>query len=866
MAFTKLEPNSVNTLATFEFANIKTDHITFANGQPWQSAATPVAAGSDSQVQYNDENSFAGDANFTYNSTTGTLTVSNIISDGAGLSNIAGSVITGNVAVAAVANYVTGGNVSGDVAGASHANVSDVANSVSGGNVSGAVAFATVANSVSGSNVSGQVSNALITGTVYTNAQPNITSLGTLTSLTVSGNANVGNIGSTSGVFTGNVTITGNLIVSGTTTTVNNENISSANTLITLHDPGTPLTNNDGKDIGILMRVFTTQDEYAFLGRASSSGDFEYYKSGSINESDDFVGSYGNIRGSSFVSVATTGSQPLRVNSTTQVTNLHSEFSGAVTTAAQPNITSVGILSNLTVSGNITSGNANLGNLTKSNFFSGNGSLITNINGANVTGTVANATYAATSGASGNLSTTSDNTTNASYYPVFQTAAGGTSSIKVSTGLSFNPGTSTLSTTNITSSNGNIANLTVTNSAHLGALTNLKITGGLPGYTITTDGLGNLTWGTGTPSGGTLGGAGFITVTKDTFTASGSANTYTLSITPASVAYIVVNIDGIVQQVSSYSLSSDVVTLSGMPASGEVIEITSYGVGGLPGGSTTQLQFNDGGVFQGSPYLTFNTSTSTLTASKFAGNGAGLINLTGANVTGFVPNANVSNTAFTVTTAAQPNITSVGSLTSLTVTGNVTSSNANLGNLVIANYHSGDGSLLSNITGGNVTGTVANATYAINANMAAYSANVTASSQPNITSLGSLTSLTVAGLTTAQLTSEVLVGKTGAGGVVLHDVTTSSIFYHTGIGGNFTANFTNVPTTANRSTVVILVLIQGSVPYIPNAVQIDGTAQTINWAGSAAPVGFANKKDIVAFTFLRTGGAWTVFGQLASYG
>lgn len=44
--------------------------------------------------------------------------------------------------------------------------------------------------------------------------------------------------------------------------------------------------------------------------------------------------------------------------------------------------------------------------------------------------------------------------------------------------------------------------------------------------------------------------------------------------------------------------------------------------------------------------------------------------------------------AQSVANAAQPNITSVGTLTSLTVSGNVTSANANLGNLITANFAS----------------------------------------------------------------------------------------------------------------------------------------------------------------------------------
>lgn len=62
---------------------------------------------------------------------------------------------------------------------------------VAGGNVTGEVAFAATANAVAGANVSGQVANALVSGTVYTAAQPNITSVGTLTSVEVSGTANV---------------------------------------------------------------------------------------------------------------------------------------------------------------------------------------------------------------------------------------------------------------------------------------------------------------------------------------------------------------------------------------------------------------------------------------------------------------------------------------------------------------------------------------------------------------------------------------------------------------------------------------------------------------------------------------------------
>jgi hypothetical protein len=68
-----------------------------------------------------------------------------------------------------------------------------------------------------------------------------------------------------------------------------------------------------------------------------------------------------------------------------------------------------------------------------------------------------------------------------------------------------------------------------------------------------------------------------------------------------------------------------------------------------------------------------------------------------------------------LTTNAQPNITSIGTLNSLTVTGNITSGNANLGNLVTANYFSGNASYMSNTLASRsstttvYTGSIANA-------------------------------------------------------------------------------------------------------------------------------------------------------------
>ena len=127
--------------------------------------------------------------------------------------------------------------------------------------------------------------------------------------------------------------------------------------------------------------------------------------------------------------------------------------------------------------------------------------------------------------------------------------------------------------------------------------------------------------------------------------------------------------------------------------------------------------------------------------------------------------------------------------------------------------------------------------------------------------------ITNGGLTTLKQTTEVLNTKTSATGTVTHDFSTGAIWYHSSISANFTANFTNVPTTNDRSIVLTLILNQGATAYVPNAVQIAGVAQTINWIGATGtPSGNDYQTDIVSFTLIRTASAWTVLGSLTTFG
>ena len=149
-----------------------------------------------------------------------------------------------------------------------------------------------------------------------------------------------------------------------------------------------------------------------------------------------------------------------------------------------------------------------------------------------------------------------------------------------------------------------------------------------------------------------------------------------------------------------------------------------------------------------------------VTANFFIGSGANLANIAGANVTGQVANALVAGTVYT---AAQPNITSVGTLTSLSVTGNISSGNATLGNLATANFFTGTlttnaqpnitsvGTLTSLDVTGNISSGNANLGNLATANF--FTGTLTTAAQPNITSVGNLTSLSITGNTSASLVS-----------------------------------------------------------------------------------------------------------------
>lgn len=678
MALTLLEPIIVNTAANFTFANasvtsnitagnVKTDNLLYANGSPY--VFTTNAGGSTTQVQFNDANAFAGSANFTFNKTSNTLSVTNIIANGAALTALNGSNVTGQVANALVAGTVytaaqpnitsvgllsalsvgpNSGLVMTGTSGYVRANSIQGTDGVSAiypayNGVSGAVGVTTnltvgvgaagnisangnvTANyfigngssltSIAGANVTGQVANALVSGTVYTAAQPNITSVGTLTNLSVSGNATVD----------GNLTVGGNLVY------INVETLRIEDPIIELGGGvnGAPLTSNDNKDRGSLLHYYTTAPVDAFMGWDNSNAEFGFGSNVSVTGEVVTFNAYGNLRAGSFLG---NGSQLASLNASS-----------------------------------ITSGTLDQARLANSSL---------TVNGTSIS-----------LGSSGTITA---NTTQALTLGTYLT------------GTSFNGGTAVTAAVDATSAN-----------------TANKI------------------------------------VARDT---------------------------------------------SG------------------------------------------NFSAGTITATL---NGA-------------------ATTAGTVTSAAQPNITSIGTLTSLGVNGTVTAVafTANTG------VFTGNGSGLSAIAGDNVIGVVANANFAVTASSATTAGTVTTAAQPNITSVGTLTTLNVSGFSAFYASQDRFSVINGATGIVTHDLANGGVFYHTSPAANFTPNFTNVPTTNNYTTVAVLFITQGATPQLPTAtsnIQISGSNVTIRWGGGSVPTGTANGVDMVSFSLIRNAGAWVVLGQAGGF-
>ena len=241
---------------------------------------------------------------------------------------------------------------------------------------------------------------AILTGTLSTNAQPNITSLGTLANLTISGNA----------VMLGNVILAGNLTSNAlasfaainstpignashstgrfttvTATTVNAGTI--GNTGATLTGTLSTAAQPNVTALGTITNLLaTTASATNLVGTTAVATNFStgnaVITGGSLNNTT--IGSTTHTTGRFTTVTATT------VNAGT-IGNSGATLTGTLSTAAQTNITSVGTLTALSVSGT-----GSFANVTSTNGFHwANGTPYSTSTGLSFTGIASNVTPSA---------------------------------------------------------------------------------------------------------------------------------------------------------------------------------------------------------------------------------------------------------------------------------------------------------------------------------------------------------------------------------------------------------------------------------------------------------------------------------------
>jgi hypothetical protein len=264
-----------------------------------------------------------------------------------------------------------------------------------------------------------------------------------------------------------------------------------------------------------------------------------------------------------------------------------------------------------------------------------------------------------------------------------------------------------------------------------------------------------------------------------------------------------------------------------------------------PGGSNTQIQYNDGGTtFGGSAGLTFNKVSNVMStpgnitaAGKITGVDASLGNAVTANY--FVGNlhgyANNALVADQVSQAIQANITQTGTMTFLNVAGDITG-----------------GNIYSNV------GTVS-ANTVIGTNL-----------------ISALSNLSVGGTTSIQQAKEKVVTEgTGAIGTINFDVLTQAILFKTANAtGNFTINVRGNSSvtldsvmSSNESMTICLINTNGPTAFYANVFKIDGTTVAPLYVANNAPTsGTSLGKDQYIYNIIKTAAnTYTVLGSKTGF-
>lgn len=249
-------------------------------------------------------------------------------------------------------------------------------------------------------------------------------------------------------------------------------------------------------------------------------------------------------------------------------------------------------------------------------------------------------------------------------------------------------------------SNANVASYLTTYSGNLTAQT-IAATGNISGGNlasfgdISTSGVvtgGNVSATSTVISGNVI--AGLVTATGNIMAAgmiSATGNITSTSIITASFYLGNVSLaDGLPEAYSNAAVVANLAALGSNPVSTTGNITADYYFGNVSLASGLPTAYSNAAVVANLAALGSNpvSTTGNITAGYFIGSGSALTSITGANVSGTVANATyatsagsatTATTAGTVTSAGQSNITSVGTLTSLSVSGSVSENSLGVG-------------------------------------------------------------------------------------------------------------------------------------------------------------------------------------------
>ena len=690
-----------------------------------------------------------------------------------GNSNVAIPSADGNVNITAVGNTTlvitgTGANISGTLNATGNANVGNIGATRGvftniageGGNIS----------NIQGANVSGAVSTATTAGTVTTNAQPNITSVGTLSNLSVTGNVTAANFfgalaNGNSNVSipsaNGNVNITsaGNATVvitgtganiAGTLNATGNANVGNLGTVGLITATGNVTGGNLNTSGNVNASIMVDGGTGIYLA-AGPAGYINFFTTGGDKAS---ISDTGNITGSNVIANSTVFAAAANVSGNVTAGNVYANsgtigaslLTGTLTTAAQPNITSVGTLANLNVTGNITT-SANVttdfvvsktGTITIAAIGTdqdielkptGNGTvdvwgkIISNVATPNAATDAATKQYV--DDVAQGLHThdscgaaTPDTLANVTGGTItYNNGTAGVGANLVTTG-SFNlidgVNVQTSGTRILVKSEANLAHngiYTWANASTIVRATDFDTptemaggdftfvtagtlydnTGWVMTEPVTTVGTSPVPWvqfsGAGTYTSGTG-----LTLTGSQFSISNTTVTASSYGSGDAVATFTVNAQGQLTAAANVAITANAANLTGTTLNSSIVTSSLTSVGTL-GALAVTANVTAGNVY---------ANTGTIGAGTLKGEGGNISNIQGANVSGAVSFATTANAvaganvsgqvgnalvAGTVYTNDQPNITSVGTLSALSVTGNVSTGNISgtNGNLTTAN-------------------------------------------------------------------------------------------------------------------------------------------------------------------------------------